>query len=199
MTISIDTLQLHANMLDDRTRTLSYLDSIGKTVRRGDVVLDIGTGTGIYAIAAVRAGARHVYAIESGRIARAARTLFEVNGVANRITLIRGLSTRIRLPERADVLISELIGDDPLAERVIGITQDAMMRLLKPNARLVPSSIKIFGVPVTIPSDELGKFTFAPTVLQKWQSWYDIDFSPLVTVARKSYGNRLSRALYQRV
>ena len=104
MTIATDTIQLHVNMLNDRTRTSGYLASIGKAVRRGDVVLDIGTGTGIYAIAAARAGARHVYAVEAGRIAKAARTLFEANGVADRITLIRGLSTRITLPERADVL-----------------------------------------------------------------------------------------------
>ena len=65
------------------------------------------------------------------------------------------------------------------------------MRLLKPDARLVPSDIKIFGVPVTIPIDELGKLTFASDVLQKWQSWYDIDFNPLLKVARESSTNLL--------
>ncbi len=161
MVVPADTIQLHVNMLNDRTRTSAYLASISKAVRPGDVVLDIGTGTGVFSIAAARAGARHVYAIEAGRIAKAARTLFEVNGVADRVTLIRGWSTCISLPERADVLIAELIGDDPLAEQVIGITRDAVMRLLKPDARLVPSDIKIFGVPVTVPTDELGKLTFA--------------------------------------
>ena len=191
MMLPADTIQLHVNMLNDRTRTSAYLASITKAVRHGDVVLDIGTGTGVFAIAAARAGARHVYAIEDGRISKAARTLFEVNGVADRITLIRGWSTCVTLPERADVLIAELIGDDPLAEQVIWITRDAVMRLLKPDARLVPSDIKIFGVPVTIPIDELGKLTFASDVLQKWQSWYDIDFNPLLKVARESSTNLL--------
>jgi protein arginine N-methyltransferase 1 len=173
-------------MLNDKCRTSSYLNSIRKVVRPGDVVVDIGTGTGIYAMAAARAGARHVYAIEAGPIARAARALFQVNGLADRITLIRDLSTRISLPERADVLISELIGDEPLAERVIGITQDALRRLLKPGARLVPSGIKIFGLPVTIPNHELRKLTFEPEGLRNWQSWYGMKFTPLAKVAQNS-------------
>jgi protein arginine N-methyltransferase 1 len=176
-------------MLNDQRRTSGYLATIRKVVRSGDVVVDIGTGTGIYAIAAARAGARHVYAIEAGRIASAARTLFKVNGLADRITLIRGLSAEIWLPERADVLISELIGDEPLAEGVIGITRDAWRRLLKPSARLVPSRIKIFGLPVTIPSSELRKLTFTPETLQTWRSWYDIEFAPLAKIAQQSRFN----------
>ena len=189
--IPAEIIELHIKMLNDKTRTSSYLASIRNVVRPGDVVVDVGTGTGIYAIAAARAGARHVYAIEAGGIARAARTLFQVNGLADRITLIRGLSTRIWLPERADVLISALIGDEPLAERVIGITQDALSRLLKPGARLVPSGIKIFGLPVTIPEHELSKLTFRPEVLRNWQSWYGIDFAPLAKLAQNSFFNSL--------
>ena len=189
--ISTDVIQLHVSMLNDKTRTSSYLATIRKVVRPGDLVVDIGTGTGIYAMAAARAGARHVYAIEAGRIARAARILFQANGLVNRITLIRGLSTQIWLPERADVLVSELIGDEPLAERVIGITQDALRRLLKPGARLLPSGIKIFGLPVTVPVQELSKHTFTSGTLQSWQSWYNIDFAPLVKIVHRSFLNSL--------
>jgi 2-polyprenyl-3-methyl-5-hydroxy-6-metoxy-1,4-benzoquinol methylase len=183
MNIAMETIQFHVNMLNDKARTSSYLASIRKVVRPGDTVVDIGTGTGIFAVAAARAGARHVYAIEAGPIARAATRLFEANGLAARITLIRGLSTRIWLPERADVLISEVIGDEPLAEGVIGITKDALRRLLKPGARLIPSRIRIFGLPVTIPGAELGKLTFTRGTLQNWRSWYDIQFAPLTRIA----------------
>jgi len=99
-----DAILFHASMLNDRRRTAGYLASIRDVVKPGDVVVDIGTGTGILAIAAVRAGARHVYAIEEARIARVARTLFEANGMTDHITLIRGRSTEVRLPQRADVL-----------------------------------------------------------------------------------------------
>jgi hypothetical protein len=96
---------------------------------------------------------------------------------------IRGLSTRIWLPERADVLISEVIGNEPLAERVIGITQDALRRLLKPGARLIPSGIRIFTLPVTIPGAELAKLHSREGTLQKWRSWYDIQVTPLTRIA----------------
>ena len=110
------------------------------------------------------------------------RALFEANGMTDPITLIRGRSTEVRLPQRADVLICELIGNEPLAERVIGITKDALRRLLKPGARLVPSGLKIFGLPATIPDTELSKCTFLPEVVQNWQSWYGMEFSPLSEV-----------------
>jgi type I protein arginine methyltransferase len=191
--IDVDTMQYHLDMLNDRARTSSYLAAIRKVVRPGDVVVDIGTGTGILAIAAARAGARHVYAIEAGPIARAARALFAANDLSDRITLIRGFSTRLWLPERADVLVSELIGNEPLAERVIGITKDALRRLLKPGPRLIPSGIKIFGLPVTIPENELNKLTVTPETLQNWRSWYGIEFGPLTRAAKKPW----SRSLFE--
>src|SRR4051812_12021176 len=124
--LSQDVMQLHLEMLNDRTRTLSFIEAIRETVRPDDIVLDIGTGTGILAATAARAGARHVYAIEAGQIQKVARALFESNGLKDRITLIRGWSTQIELPERADVLISEVIGHEPLAEDVLETTADAI-------------------------------------------------------------------------
>jgi precorrin-6B methylase 2 len=182
MNIHGDTVKFHIGMLNDRRRTSSYLASIREIVRPGDVVLDIGTGTGIYALAAARAGARHVYAVEAGRIALLAKHLFAANGLAHRITLIRGPSTEAWLAERADVLISELIGNEPLGEHVIGITQDATKRLLKPRARLIPESIRIYVLLVTIPAAELGQLTFRRDTLLKWRSWYQLDFSALTAL-----------------
>jgi 2-polyprenyl-3-methyl-5-hydroxy-6-metoxy-1,4-benzoquinol methylase len=184
--LDAETILLHVDMLNDRTRTSSYLESISRNVRAGDVVLDIGTGTGIYAMAAARAGARHVYAIEAGPIARAARALFEANELSDRITLLRGWSADLSLPERADVLISEVIGNEPLAEGVVGVTKDALKRLLKPDARLVPSRIRIYGLPVSVPNREIGKLTFTQETLSNWQSWYGFNFDLLAKATKNS-------------
>jgi hypothetical protein len=170
--------------LKDRARTSSFLAGISEVVRSGDIVVDIGTGTGVLAVAAARAGARHVYAIESSAIGESAKAIFEANGLADRITLLRGWSTEISLPERADVLVSELIGDEPLGENVLKVTKDARKRLLKPEARLVPSEVQIFGLPVTIPRAELIERVLTAETLQDWHSWYGIDFGPLAEVAR---------------
>lgn len=180
-------LRWHVPLLNDRARTSSFLAGISEVVSPGDVVVDIGTGTGILAVAAARAGARHVYAIESGVIGEYAKAIFEANGLADRITLLRGWSTQISLPERADVLISELIGDEPLGENILKVTKDARERLLKPEARLVPSKVQIFGLAVTIPRADLMEHGLTAGTLQNWHSWYDIDFGPLVEMARDAF------------
>jgi protein arginine N-methyltransferase 1 len=172
----------HVAMLNDRARTSSFLAGISEVVTAGDVVVDIGTGTGVLAIAAARAGAKHVYAVEAGHIGRSAEAIFEANGLADRITLLQGWSTRITLPERADVLVSEIIGNHPLGEDVMQVTMDARKRLLKPEAHLIPGEIKVFGLPVTIPADEQTKRMVTEETLRNWRSWYGIDFGPLIQV-----------------
>jgi predicted RNA methylase len=68
------------------------------------------------AIAAACASS-HVYAIEASGIGKLAKAIFKANGLADRITLIEGWSTQVNLPEKADVLISEIIGNEPLGEQ----------------------------------------------------------------------------------
>lgn len=177
---------VHVAMLDDRSRTTSFLRAIEEVVRVGDVVVDIGTGTGVLAVAAARAGASRVYAIEASTVSDAAAAVVEANGVSDRITVIDGWSTQVELPERGDVLVSEVIGHEPLAEQVLEVTLDARTRLLKPGARLIPSRLQIYAFPVSIPASELAKRTFTPESVDKWRSWYGIDFSPLVDFGERS-------------
>jgi hypothetical protein len=173
-------------MLNDRVRTSSFLAGIREVVRPGDIVVDIGTGTGVLAVGAARAGASHVYAIESTAIADVAAAVFATSGFADRITLIRGWSSEVELPERADVLISETIGNDPLNERLLELTRDARLRFLNPDARFVPGHLTILGLPVTIPAERVNRRVAAPESLQRWKTWYDIDFTPLAEAAASS-------------
>jgi len=174
--------RIHARMLADTRRTQAYLEAIAATVGPDDVVLDLGTGTGVLAMAAARAGARRVYAIEATAIAEVAAKLFVANGFADRITLLRGRSTDVDLPERATLLVAELVGSDPLDEGLAFLTEDAKRRLLTPDARLLPAGIRIFGTPVHAPDQVFGTEGFSPDDVADWTERYGLDFRPLTTV-----------------
>ena len=108
-----DGAPVHIRMLNDRRRTASYQQAIREAVTSSDTVVDIGTGTGVLAATAAMAGARHVYAVESTGMATLAKEVFAANGLSSRITVIEGRSTQIELPKRADLMVSEMIGNDP--------------------------------------------------------------------------------------
>ncbi len=167
-------------MLEDRVRTARFLQAIRRTVREGDVVVDIGTGTGVLAVAAAKAGARRVYAIEGRPIAEAAQHFFDGSGFGDRITLLRGFSADLSLPEKADVLVSEIIGNEPLGERILETTRDAVARLLRPGARLIPSGLRILATPVEVPDKVRQGAFFTPEVLARWERWYGLPFPALL-------------------
>jgi len=173
----------HARMLHDDRRTGEYLAALAQAVRPGDVVLDIGTGSGVLAIAAARAGARHVFAVEASDIAEVAGRVFAANGMEDRITLVTGWSRQIDLPEPADLLVSEVIGNEPLEEEILETTLDARRRLLKPGARLLPNALTLFARPLLLPEDEARQRALGRAALERWRELYEIDFGPLVHAA----------------
>jgi precorrin-6B methylase 2 len=170
----------HARMLHDHRRTGDYIAALAAAVRPGDVVLDIGTGSGVLAVAAARAGARRVYAVESSDIAEVAARVFETNGVLDRVTLVAGWSREIELPERADLLVSEIIGNDPFEEEILETTLDARRRHLNPGARLIPSSLTLIARPLLIPEAEVRQRSVGRSAIERWQALYGIDFHPLL-------------------
>ncbi len=180
-----DAAPVHIRMLDDRARTASYQQAIRDTVTPDDVVVDIGTGTGVLAVTAALAGARHVYAVEGSAMGCLAQRTFAANGLEGRITLVEGRSTHVDLPERADVMVSEIIGNDPLDEGILETTADAVKRLLKPGARLIPADLKIYGLPVSIPGDWLETHIFTDEAAVEWKSWYGMDFSALTSATKE--------------
>ena len=138
----------HQSMLVDQVRTTAFLKAILQEVRQGDVVLDIGAGSGVLSLFAILAGAEKVYAIEHGPMADIARDIAKRNGVGDRIDIINDWSTAVTLPEQADVLVTETIGNIGFEEGILSWVIDARERLLKPEARIVPGSIAMAATAV---------------------------------------------------
>jgi protein arginine N-methyltransferase 1 len=100
--------------------------------------MDIGTGTGIFALLACRFGARRVYAIEPDDAIQVAREIAKANGYADRIEFLQAMSTQVTPSEPADVIISDLGGVLPWFAQHIPSIADARRRLLAPAGVLIP-------------------------------------------------------------
>ncbi len=137
-------LDYHLSMLHDVARMDAFRRAIDATVQPGDVVVDIGCGSGILSFMACEAGARKVYAIEGGPVIDVARELAVDNGFDDRIEFLSGWSLEVGIPEPADVLISETIGNAGLDEGIIAWTFDARHRLLRPGAALLPERLRLW-------------------------------------------------------
>jgi protein arginine N-methyltransferase 1 len=125
-------------MISDSARFDAYAKAISRNVRHGNVVAEIGSGPGIFALLACRAGAKRVYAIETEDIIDVARQIAVANGCADRIQFFPSDSRKTELPERVDVIVSDIRGVLPLFNGTLASLQDAKKRFLTPNGVMIP-------------------------------------------------------------
>jgi protein arginine N-methyltransferase 1 len=173
---AIGSFDFHHSMLADSERTETFLRAILATVKPGDVVVDIGCGTGVLSLFAVMAGARTVYAIEREPIIEVASEIAEANGLGDRVRFISGSSTDIELPERVDVVISETVGNIGFDEGILPLAADARRRFAKPDARFIPQRVDVHASLVEVPHDI--------EIVERWsRPLFALDFSALRRLA----------------
>ena len=177
---------LYGDLIADRARTRPYVAALRQAVTPDSVVLDLGIGaTGFFAMLACRFGARRVFAIEIDDAIAVARQVVAANGFSDRIEFIQGHSREIALPERADVIISDLHGVLPLNDDAIATLIDARKRLLAPGGRLIPARETLWVAGVDAP-DLYDVHT------KRWDATdYDLELEP----AREISLNRVTRGL----
>jgi protein arginine N-methyltransferase 1 len=145
------TLQDYGKMLADRVRMEAYLEALRRAVFPGCVVIDLGAGPGIFSLYACRWGARRVYAIEPDQSIQLARELAAANGFGDTLVAIEDYSSNLTLPERADVIISDLRGVLPLFGRSIASIIDARDRFLSNGGTLIPLHDVLWAGIVSVP------------------------------------------------
>jgi protein arginine N-methyltransferase 1 len=159
-------MDVHTIFLRDVGGQRRFRRAITEVVRAGDVVLDIGTGTGIHAVLACHAGASRVYAVDQDDVVHVAREIARQNGYSDRVVCLQGTLPRVDLPEQVDVAVTNQGFSDTL--QLITTVRE---HFLKSGGRLIPSAVQLFAAPL-----EAAR-AYAASVRFWSQSHYGVDFS----------------------
>ncbi|OAL63606.1 HNRNP arginine N-methyltransferase [Trichophyton rubrum] len=176
---SYDHYGIHEEMLKDEVRTRSYRDAIynSKHLFKDKVVLDVGCGTGILSMFAVKAGAKHVIGVDMSSIIGKAREIVEANGMSDKITLLQGKMEEVELPfPKVDIIISEWMGYFLLYESMLDTVLYARDNYLNPNGLIFPDKATIYLGAIEDGDYKEEKIGF-------WDNVYGFDYSAMKDVA----------------
>ena len=165
-----DLLEIHNLMLSDSIRTGTYARAIKANVKEGDIVVDVGTGTGILALLAAKAGAKKVYAIETTEIIQVAKQITMDNGLEDQIIFMNCNAEEAEIPEQVDCIVSEWMGVFGLQENMLPAVISIRDRYLKSDGKILPHDISLFAALVS--SDNIYN-----EAVKRWrQPFYGLDY-----------------------
>jgi len=168
---------IHATMLKDKVRTESYRDFMLQNPHlfEGKTVLDVGCGTGILSMFAVKAGASRVVAVDQSNIIYQAMDIARENNMHEKITFVKGKLEDVTLPiEKFDIIISEWMGYFLLFEAMLDSVLWARDRYLAPGGCVYPDHFTMDLVGVEDPEMRNSKLEF-------WDSVYNFKMSCMKT------------------
>ncbi|WP_439815134.1 50S ribosomal protein L11 methyltransferase [Zavarzinia sp. CC-PAN008] len=136
--------QWHFAIVRDAVRNDAYEQALVRAITPTSRVLDIGSGTGLLAMMAARAGAARVFTCEmNGAVAAAARSVIAHNGLSERITVLSRHSDDIDAERDmggpVDILVSEIVSNNMLGEATLPVHEKAVRRLLRPGGHVIPA------------------------------------------------------------
>jgi len=131
-------------MVSDSARHKIYEAAFRRNIRPGCCVLDIGTGTGLFAMMAARAGAGKVITCEARpAVASAVSDVVARNGLANRVCVVAKRSSDLEmgvdLDAPADVVVWDNLSNNLIGAGALPAIEQAARRLVRPGARFIPA------------------------------------------------------------
>lgn len=190
----------HFLMIRDAVRVAAYRGAIERHCA-GKSVLEIGCGSGILSLFAARAGACGVVAIEESAVADLAARMFAANGCAGLVDLRRGNSRDVEIEEKAEVIVHEILGTDPLAENMLFYLGDARRRFLAPGGRLIPYRLEVACVGIELADKPLIAKERALLEARQFEATFGLSFGPLIeeleNTPESRYPRRMSFPAYE--
>ena len=136
-------LDEHLGYVADELRNQRFREAVALAVKPGDVVVDLGCGSGLLGLLCLKAGASRVIAIDSTPIIEIARETIARAGYGDRCDVISGKSFRVGISEPADVVICDHVGYFGFDYGILELLRDARARFLKPSGTLLPSRLRL--------------------------------------------------------
>jgi 2-polyprenyl-3-methyl-5-hydroxy-6-metoxy-1,4-benzoquinol methylase len=145
----------HLTLLRDEARNKLFCRALEEVVTGDTRVLDIGSGSGVWAIMAAKLGAKSVTAIEGdSALIPVIRSHARENGVADKIEIIHGNSLEVKPRHKFDVVISETIGNQAFEEGIIATMLDARKRFLARGGIIIPETVSLMSAPAHLADEE---------------------------------------------
>jgi type II protein arginine methyltransferase len=141
----------HFEMLNDEKRNAAFEAALSKAITHDTIVLDIGSGTGLLAMMAARAGAQETITCEMVTpLAELARETVRRNGLSSRIVAVDRKSTSLVVGEhmrhKANLLVTETVDCGLLGEGIISSISHAKANLLTEDAQVIPRAATVYAM-----------------------------------------------------
>ncbi len=146
----------HFEMLNDEQRNAAFQRALTNLITPETVVLDIGSGTGLLAMMAAKAGAKEIITCEMvPQLAELTRDTIALNGLSERIVTLDKKSTSlvfgIQMVNKANLLVTETVDCGLLGEGIAVSIAHAKENLLTDDAKIVPCTATVYAMLVESP------------------------------------------------
>jgi len=137
-------------LLHNDLRTKSFQQALADRTSTGDLILELGTGSGILAMLAAQTESHQVVTCEAQPLmAKVAESIIKDNGLAEKISVVPKHAAKLKigidLPRRANILISDMFTGALLEAGGLKLIRRARKQLTCPKGFVIPAEATLRG------------------------------------------------------